>query len=555
MKHRIFCIALTLMTIEIMQAQQLLDRINYPLSSLEKQHVSQRQDILLEDYRTLHSNPVYTELISQTDSAIIKPLRSIIYAGVASGEIKGDFLPYEGNGAQDYRIGAYGEYANPHCGILFGTIQFSQGKHRNISWSATRMPELYLPYVSTDSCGGDFKYESYYVDGNYAFTLNKKWTIGVKATFEGEQAYRLSDPRALNNTTWLRFNTGVAYSKGQSHLLLDAGYGRNKQHMQLHYWRPGQQDRFFVCYGFGLYDTRQSGVSFGKARMYYIDNYNARLQYMSPTSKNLRLHASIGYSYDHMVTEESDIYNLYESRTHTFNPHLLLTYETVQNWRFDLSANGNLFYRKGYENIIEEYLIDKENNIYDFRTIDTQQYYRHDEQLLTIALRTTKIIGATTLSIQGGITQYHRREEYRDGLYSTECTAMTPHLRFGIVEYWKKEKLDIRTTYGHQAVYQHHYDVLLQNQQIAHLDFQHTFAPYAYYTSNYDYLTIDFTYTHQLEKKCIGLSGLLLWTDGNRLSDVAYQGIVGFPSTAPMIKTTPDKHQNLWGRLTIFLQF
>ncbi|MGV2541756.1 hypothetical protein FO502_20695, partial [Bacillus pumilus] len=105
---------------------------------------------------------------------------------------------------------------------LSGRIQYAQGKHRNIGSSAMRLPELYFPYISTDSCGGDFKFDTYFAEGNYAFTLGK-WTLGAKASFYGEQAYRPTDPRALNNTTWLRFNAGVARQIGRNLLLFDAG--------------------------------------------------------------------------------------------------------------------------------------------------------------------------------------------------------------------------------------------------------------------------------------------------------------------------------------------
>ena len=379
--------------------------------------------------------------------------------------------------------------------------------------------------------------------------------LGVKGTFYGEQAYRLTDPRALNNTTWLRFNVGVARSIGNHLLMLDAGYGRNKQHMQLRYWRPGQQDRFFVCYGFGLYDTRQSAVSFGKSRMYYIDEFNARLQYLFNTQSPLAIHASLGYAYQHMETEESDIYNLYESRSHQLSPLLRLTYDVQNDWQFELFSMCDIVLRKGYENIIEEYLIDKENNIYDFRTIATRQNYNRDTHAWTTAFKVSKRIGSVNIGLQGGISTEGYEEKYASGTYRIKVQTLTPHAKLSAEWQAPKDDIAISLLYAHQSVGNNTYKVDMQNQQIPHLDFQHAFAPYAFRTANLDKLTADITWQHQLKKIAIGLNAKLYIADGNRKKDVAYTGDIGFSSTAPMISAFPDKHLERWGSITMFVTF
>lgn len=534
-------------------AQQFLDRVTYKLSPQEERYENASADIDLKRARKLYANPVFTEWRHQNDTTIQRR-KAIVYAGLAGGDSKGDFIPYEGDGSTDYRVGAYGEYTTPRSGTLSGTIQYAQGKHRNIGWSAMRLPELYFPYISTDSCGGDFKYESYFAEGNYALTL-RQWTLGVKGSYYGEQAYRLTDPRALNNTTWLRFNMGAARDMDGHLLMLDAGYGRNKQHMQLRYWRPGQQDRFFVCYGFGLYDTRQSGVSFGKSRMYYIDEYNARLQYLSPQERKFSLQASMAYDFQHMQTEESDIYNLYESRTHHLSPELCITFNQYVDWHFDLMVEANLMRRKGYENIIEEYLIDKDNNIYDFRTIDTRQNYIRNINHASAALRASKQIGSVEVSAQGGISTDSYEEKYKAGSYRIKQQTLTPHVRIGVDWQTEQDGVSLNMVYARQSVGSHDYDVQMANQQIVHLDFQHAFAPYAYQCANLHKIMADVTWQHQLKGMTVGINGKLYVVNGRRLDDVSYTGTMGFPSTAPMISASPDKHDEQWGSISCFVMF
>ncbi|MBO1363128.1 hypothetical protein JHU38_04945 [Prevotella sp. A2931] len=550
---RIYLTAFVLVACNQLYAQRLLDRVNHSLSPSEDRYHVTLSDFTLTDAKTVYANPAFTQWHKQNDTTLYKR-SAIVYAGLAGADSKGDFIPYEGNAYTDYRIGAYGEYTTPRSGTLSGRIQYAQGKHRNIGWSAMRLPELYFPYISTDSCGGDFKFDSYFAEGNYAFTLNE-WTLGAKASFYGEQAYRLTDPRALNNTTWLRFNTGVARRFGRSLLLLDVGYGRNKQHVQLRYWRPGQQDRFFVCYGFGLYDTRQSAVSFGKSRMYYIDEFNARLQYLSSQTRSLRLHASLGYSFDHMKTEESDIYNLYESRSHQLSPLIRLTFDPRNDWQFELGAMGAIILRKGYENIIEEYLIDKENNIYDFRTIDTRQNYIRNTGRFSAALKASRRIARLELSLQGGATTESYEEKYKVDGHRIRVSTITPHVKIGIDRQGTRDDIGLSILYARQRVVNNDYNVSFQNGQIARLDFQQAFAPYAFRCAELDKVVASVTWQHRMKKIDVGLNAKLYLADGNRKNDVSYTGTIGFPSTAPMIRATPDKHQEYWASLTTFVAF
>ena len=550
---RIYLLSSVLMACNQLYSQAFLDRANRSLSPTETRFHANNADFALAGAKTAYANPAFTRWNNVNDTTTHRR-SAIVYAGLAGADGKGDFIPYEGSGSTDYRAGAYGEYDTPKSGTLSGCIQYAQGKHRHIGWSAMRLPELYLPYISTDSCGGDFKFDTYFAEGNYAFTLNQ-WTLGMKASFYGEQAYRLTDPRALNNTTWLRFNAGVARHLGHHLLLLDAGYGRNKQHMRLRYWRPGQQDRFFVCYGFGLYDTRQSTVSFGKSRMYYVDEFNARLQYLSTQAGPLRIHAALGYAFAHMKTEESDIYNLYESRSHRLSPLLRLTYAFRGDWQLELAATGDIMLRKGYENIIEEYLIDRENNIYDFRTIDTRQHYSCNTGRFSGALKASKRLARFEISLQGGATMELFEEKYKANNHKIRVRTLTPHVKLGIDRQGIRDDIGLSLLFARQHVADHVYDVVLQHGGIERLDFQHAFAPYAFRCAELHEIAVDITWLHRLKKMDVGLNAKLYLADGDRKSDVSYSGTIGFPATAPMLKPMPDKHQERWAALTAFVSF
>ena len=335
------------------QSSQLVERHQEALSPSETRFNSHAEDMSVKYLRQLYLNPSFYEWVHTDDSTSQSGrYHSSVYTGFAHGRLDGDYLHYEGNAFNDYKVGAFGEYSIRNNGTIFGKVRYSRGEHKNIGWSAMRYPELYLPYISTDSLGGDFKFEDYQIEGGYAFSLDE-WKMGVNGAFHGEQAHRMTDPRALNNTTWLNIGLGIS-REFNGHLLMDQGsFGRNKKHMKLKYWRPGQQDRFFVCYGLGLFDNRQSPISFGYSRMYYIMEGGARLTYQSPTDRPLTIFASLGYEYDRMKTEETNICDLYFSKTNTLLPTVMLNWKPSESWKFSWWLEGHIDVRKGYENIFE----------------------------------------------------------------------------------------------------------------------------------------------------------------------------------------------------------
>ena len=559
MNRRLFALySLGFAAMTTLQAQTslLLERQKVSLSPSETRFNSSFDDMDTRRLSQLYSNPVYCEWVNTADSLMERSrYRSGVYTGYTNGKEKGDFLPYEGNGYNDYRIGATGEYALRFYGTLYGSAQYSRGKHKNIGWNAMRYPELYTPFISTDSIGGDFLYEDYLIKGGYGFTLGK-WKLGVNGSFHGEQAHRKTDPRALNNTTWLNIGVGLSRMWG-GHLFMAQGqFGRNKQHMQLRYWRPGEQDRFFVCYGFGLYDVHQSGVSFGYSRMYYIKEGEARFTYQSPLDRPFRVYASLGYEYDRMKTEETDIIDLYYSKTNTFLPTLQLDWQPSRSWDFSLCVDGRLDFRKGFENIFERYQSDVNNNIYDYRLIDTRQHYFHDKANLLGQLRVRYHINAHHLvGLVGGVSSYYRKEKYDLDDYEIKNVTLFPHGRFDYLMHIKNNEFTFSCLYGKQLNIDDSYQVDLVNKSIEHLDFQHAFAPYAYYSSTFSSLQLSTSYVYHFKRCALGANLKFMYTKGERDKSAVFYDKVGFESSAPMISTTPDQHNETWGSSSIFFVF
>ena len=546
-------VLLAAVTVEA-QTTTLLERQRNTFSPSEKRYNSLSTSMNVRKLTQLYFNPAFYEVAHRNDSLSTSKYRSAISTGYAQGEVKGDFLPYEGSSFKDYRLEGTGAYSIGK-GTIFGKVGYAHGKHGGLGWSAMRNPELYLPYIATDSIGGDFLFDNYQVEGGYAFQLSD-WFLGIRGSFRGEQAHRLTDPRALNNTTWLDLELGLGRSFDGHLVMLQGGLGRNKQNVSLRYWRPGQQDRFFVCYGFGLYDIRKSGVSFGYSRMFYVRRGNVHLSYHSPMDKAFTFYTDLGYDHHFMKAEESDIRDLYNSKTHTFTPSVKMDWKIASSVELSLWLNSKIDLRKGYENIFEYYLADEHNNIYDFRLIDVRQDYvfNQSESLGDLRLQ-FNLNPRHSIGIEGGALLYARQEKYKSAGYKITNASVVPHGKVDYLFSSRRNELELSVLYGKQINLDHSYYVPISNEEVQHLDFQHAFAPYAYFANEHSTLSLSATYIHHFKKLGLGVNGRMMYVNGNRMENVVYDNKIGYPSSAPMVTVSPDRHDEVWGSASLFLVF
>lgn len=482
--------------------------------------------------------------------------QNIVLTSYGKGKTDGDFIPYEGKSNEDWRLFGHGCHNFGKHGTLYGTIQYARGTHKEISWSAMRFPELYWPYTLTDSTGGDSKYEYYGIEGGYGVNLGKVY-FGVIAQFDGELAYRMTDPRLKNNTTFLQlgFDAGFSSPKGQR-LMADAKYLRNKEHESDSYWRPGEQQRFFTLYGFGLYDNKRSSVSMGRSRMYYVNGLKSHFSYASPTDKTVCTTINIDLNINKMDAEDSDFTSPYASKTTTFSPQIEFKWKINENNTISLFCDNHLEKRLGYERVFEKFITNTATSSYDYRQIAENQYYTLLTRQGLNALRYSVSLGKHhILGIQYGIGYFYRSEKNSFYDFSVANKNMINIPRFDYKLSTKKHELSVGINWGHQKVKHHEYNVDIKTSSIQHLDFQTCFAPYAYYASEYDILAADLTYIYYFKKLGIGMRLKYMNISGNRLDDVEYTKEIGFNSICPMISPQSDIHNEQWINGSIFVLF
>ncbi len=508
--------------------------------------------------RTLFAHPTMEhQIASDTTISDTYQRRNNVSLNYAGAYLPNDYHIFEGNSFINYSVNASGVMYKQKFGTLYGSAEYSRGIDENIGWSSIRDFDTYAPYISSDSIGGNVNWEMYSIKGGYGFSLNDRWILGAQFSFKGEQAYRLTDPRLINTTSWLNFDLSSSYTSSQEQLLFfTLGYERNKQYMTERYWMPGLQDRFFHAYGFGMYNDIYSRVSFGYSRMHYIQGYNACLAYIQPLSNSSRIIASIEASYKDLKTEETSILNLYRSKTIQLNPSLEYL---LNRGEFSLLVNAEAKFRirTGYENIYDQVIIDKPNNIYDYRLISTRQNYNAFNREGLIQMKPSyNVCKNHTLSAIIGSHYFMREERYKSKPQYVENQWVEPHLGVGYQYRNNRSNLDFSLLYSQKMPISNIYDVsLATTDKIEYLDFQHAFNPYAFYANEYEAIRLNLCYIHRFKPFSVGLRAEAMLSNGHRLENVVYNNIIGFESSAPTISTNPDRYIERWGKMTLFVLF
>lgn len=545
--------------IPLSQSEKTTDRFRFDLNS----HIADiiyRHPALYELQN--HKGHFFDDVININDSLSADSIpfrRTSVCLRYADSKISGDFLPYNGNSFIDTEVLANAIYGTSNYGTIFGSISFSKGLHAGYAWNAIRDADLYLPYIISDSTGGDYRYENYYVAGGYSFHLNRLY-YGVEGSIKGEIASRQTDPRCANTLSYLtlRASATLPLDSGDA-LSLSASYIRNKQYLHLLNWRPNQQDRFFVTYGFGYYDLQESPVSFGIRRMYYIEGVNTKLTYSNiGKNKNISpdITADLEYVLLSMKTEEASAKNLFGSTTHHFNGSLWLAFVKNSTLEYTVGVQTQNRLRKGKENIYEAYRPDENYpSIYDYRLVGTRSRYTSivSQNMLQGKIN-YNLTDNFTLEALLGVGADYLSERYSLNNQHWYVISAYPSLGIGAKHRTAKAEwgVDARL-FMHIPI---NYDYKVEYGEFR-LDYQTTFLPYAFHTDRSVSVLSGLYFSYPITKngQKAGISLKYYIRRGSRPIDVIYNGTPGVVSHLLSNPSTEKIHNNEYRiNATLFIE-
>lgn len=365
-------------------------------------------------------------------------LPTLIPQDITQGEISltGDLFgqsgvraPYEGKNTFDGKLSGSGTINFKGKGRLCGYIGLGLGEETKIGYSAIRHPEYYLPYIVADSSGGDFRYERYVMGGLYALRRGAS-EIGFGLHFAGEIAYKYEDPRIYNTIGSLQASVGYTHHLRNIELSATIHGLYHRQYMNLWLWRPSQQDKFHLTYGFGMVNVRNTPIFFGISRMHYMGG--GAVDLLLRTKKSKKRHpqiiALLSYRLNGIRTEESSSMGLFGHYTHQLN---FKTHTKINRWQ--LALNGSTLWRLGTEYIYADYQPDEGHlTITDNRLIDTEQSYSLAEYLLQVkAFYSIPLLVKQSLVFGVGGNYFAHRQRYKTNTNHIAYNTIIPWLSIG----------------------------------------------------------------------------------------------------------------------------
>ncbi|MGN0028572.1 MAG: DUF6850 family outer membrane beta-barrel protein [Marinilabiliaceae bacterium] len=484
---------------------------------------------------------------------------TVVFNG-ATGRMDGDYIPVLGNSFDDVSVLANG-YMGGDGDVLYGKAGFTTGGHRGIGWNTLRSPETYWPYIVADSTGGNMGYETYNLMVAYSFGLGGNVDLGISGEYTGDFAYRKTDPRIEDITTWLLAKVGASYrTDGHHRLSLDVEYQFHRQHSEVKHFRSGQFAGFFTEYGFGMFDYVHSSIFNSTKDLQLQHSYGTALQYSSSPQRPFRANGRVAYDLDVMKTEENTYkLNLYRALTSRVAIDMSALWNS-DSWGAELIGQAAIASRKGREYIFERYVSDQVDgvDVYDYRKIGHNDRYTLRKASADAQLKLSKYVGpSSTFSVIGALDLLSREERYGAGGYKIVNTLLTPHI--GLEVQRMSDSFDSRLTvrYGRRKSLENKYQVNVDLDR--HTEYQHAFSPYAYYSHSGNVVTAEAEASHMFGPVRLGLKVQALIVRANRLKDAIYDrgrydNAIPFASKHS-VSLAADAHDQNWTKFSLFAEF
>lgn len=530
-----------------------------PLHTLYSQHSMDAES----GVRSLFmGNPALVHCMVECDSAFyLRSLRHTdklyIAADYGSGSQKGDYLPYQGKEFSDATLSANG-YIKSSNATLYGKASFTTGKDAKYDWNSLRYAEEYWPYITCDSTGGDYKYETYRILGAYSFRVRKLF-MGVSGEYTGDFAYRQNDPRSENVTSWLTLKYGVSVPLAGNTLAFGAKWTNHHQHLDLDFFRSGQFAGFFYEYGFGMFDYVHSPIFNNMELIMHGNEFGVNASFSTNPSCSLRQNVWLEYN-RRLIKSEEETYkiNLFQTTTSDYRLNYSLLYS---GHRFGLGwfTNADVSSRDGQENLFERSVVSVVDNvdIYDYTKVGKQNRYTLLAADVQSSIKASCFLSRATVSLLAGARYYRRCEKYSDRNFEILNSNVTPMAGIQFESVSRLCNIDVKGTYGRVCDLDHKYTVGVNLAK--HTEFQHAFTPYAYNAYEGNIYTVTATLSHQFSFATLGVRCLMLVQQAHRLGDVEYSS-ERYNASNPVlqrqtISLTPDKHNAAYGRITLFATF
>lgn len=352
---------------------------------------------------------------------------SIVVANFDNRNGTGYYLHDEGRQRTFGSLTAGGQISR-NRGTLYGMASYRNGQRTDVELNYATHTEMWKPYLVGDTLGaGRISQEIYTVMAGYS-TDYKRFLFGLEARYEGIAQARKHNPRHSNYSqlTRLTLASGYHYGKGLVNLALSPEWG--SQQISASSLVNGM--RYFVFFGFGQWNRRESMAAVAYGRLQKMSGFGAKSTWIHRGAWNIMM--EVGWNYRKAEFEESSIKRLFTTHTHSFSQQINIG-KVRHDWALFVQATAMENLRKGQEGVYENQLRDPEQGLYDYTLVGTNKLYSRNRYLCDLRAKfVSKFSGSAKWYVLAGVSVQNYDETYKSPTQKVSYTTLSPDFSTGV---------------------------------------------------------------------------------------------------------------------------
>lgn len=433
---KIINISFFYLIVNLFQGQAQENVFTYETKFLKSDSLSFKEDLKL--FRDNSFNPAYLQ-----NNRYYQP-QAILSTSIDYQKSKEYYSPNIGN---KYKVndieGLWLTFINSKSSFL-GVARVSKGIQDNIEWSTSPINKEYGPYQIVNQKQGNYKFQEYYISGTYSLSSSFiNW--GINLEYKGDYAYKQTDPRARDISSWFSAHNGFIFTINPQHELGISGkYQIHRQTIELDVWKGNIKQQFFLLRGFGMYDHDHKDYVFSKRRIYKQNLYNFNISGLLWKKNKINVELLFEYAHRNLKTEEESTINLHELSVEEWTTKLKFIYSLNKHWIIDASISNNFNQFLGKENRYS-YIRVNENypDVYDYVKIGSIKPYKLDDNLIGINANLS-YFSIQNIKYQVGATYRKSKydEKYKGTNFNSLIVKSIPGILFSLNYKFKRHSFE-----------------------------------------------------------------------------------------------------------------
>lgn len=435
---------------------------------------------------------------------------------------KGDYQFDWGDRQRFSEVEAKGFFTQASKGTLFGTMAYGQENRENSTLNYAINPEIYYPYLVSDTLGnGDKRYEHYQIQGGYSFAKDDTY-LGIGISYKGVASSRITEPRLSIYDSWFKVDVGLLQRTKQGLISLQVYPEFNRQMISS---SNVLNKAPAVLQFIGLGQWKNTPIKVGQSyeRSMTVVGAGGSLGYKQIRQPVQRwsYQANIHYNYRHMNTfdnsqlgfESNTKLNLFTRNTHVLSPMFVLDYHgSHATWAW--MYQGNNSFSKGSEHIYESKKVSSSQNLYDYVKVATNAFYTQRDWQNALTIEREQFFDQThkfTTWIKLKHRLYQEKYIYHQQRVASESLAAS--IGIGYTKMFTKSSLNIKWSYTNQKTLSSTYQVYKPLEKVA---IRQSYIPFVLRTEPISAVEWRVSYQHAMTKQQtlgVALSGKYAWAN------------------------------------------